>query len=69
MDNTGKHLKMYPQVLGILEYLYKRGHGLGVISQTRYNITFKKLLDLFDISKYFTYQEVYPLPKQRHIEM
>lgn len=60
---------MYHQVPGILEYLCKRGHKLGVISQTRYNVTFNKLLDLFDISKYFTFREAYPLSKQRHIEI
>lgn len=69
LDDAGKHLKMYRQVPGILEYLQNRGHKLGVISQTRYNITFMRLLELFDINRYFTFKEVYPIPKQRHIEI
>ncbi|GFW60398.1 magnesium-dependent phosphatase 1 [Trichonephila clavipes] len=68
VDASGKKIKCYPDVPGILQKLKNDGYILGIASRTEWPEGAKKLIQLFDWEKYFTYKEIYPGRKTTHFE-
>ncbi|MBN2717403.1 MAG: magnesium-dependent phosphatase-1 [Deltaproteobacteria bacterium] len=64
MDNS--HIRLYPDVLQILDELHEREIPLAIASKTTAPDWARELLDLFNIRHYFHYEEIYPGNKTRH---
>ena len=67
MDANKKQLFLYPETIEILEMLYNEGHILAVASRTNEPTWAIQLMQLFDIEKYFSYVEIYPSSKIKHL--
>uniref|UniRef100_A0A1B6DN34 Magnesium-dependent phosphatase 1 n=1 Tax=Clastoptera arizonana TaxID=38151 RepID=A0A1B6DN34_9HEMI len=65
-DRRGHNIKLYPEVLEVLELLSSSGMNLGIASRTGEISGANDLLRLFDIKKYFKYREIYPGNKTSH---
>lgn len=68
IDGGGKEIKLYPQVPALFEELHKRGHTLGIISQSPNVKLVETLLDYLGLGKYLTFKEICPGPKAMMIE-
>ena len=67
-DAGGRIIYLYPDVPSILSHLRDKGILMGVASRTHGPATARKLMDMFEIRKYFTYEEIYPGSKIQHFE-
>lgn len=65
-DSQGAHIKLYDDVLGILEQLKENNKYIAVASRTYRPDWARELLHLFDIDKYFDLKEIYPESKINH---
>lgn len=68
LDADNRKIRLYPEVISILEKLHKRQVQLAVASRTYAPEWAAELMHLFDIDKFFTHFEVYPGSKLNHFK-
>lgn len=66
LDGEGRLIVLYPEVRPILENLSEKGFSMALASRTHSPEVARRLLELFGISRHFTYQQIYPGSKVRH---
>ncbi|MDX1284836.1 MAG: magnesium-dependent phosphatase-1 [Draconibacterium sp.] len=66
LDSCGAHIKLYDDVIQILEELKEHGKKIVAASRTYQPDWAQDLLRLFDIDKYFDLKEIYPSSKIQH---
>lgn len=66
IDNHNARIRLYPDVIEILNNLKEQGFWLGLASRTFEPSWANQLLELFDIAHFFAYKEIYPGPKSEH---
>lgn len=66
-DSRKNHLKLYSETLEILEDLKSEGKILAVASRTSQPSWAKELMQLFEIDHFFSYKEIYPTSKIKHL--
>ena len=67
-DSVGYEIKLYPEILSILEKAKKEGIRIGTVSRTQEPGYARQLLKLFDLPKYFVATEFDTGPKVKSIE-
>jgi len=67
VDRHQQHIKHYEEVPAVLEKLNSLGYELAIASRTGAIEEAEHLLHLFEWNQYFTYKEIYPGSKVRHI--
>ncbi|WP_028974786.1 magnesium-dependent phosphatase-1 [Spirochaeta cellobiosiphila] len=67
-DSVGRHIRLYPDVLPILNRLREEGHLLAVASRTHEPMWAKALLKLLDVDTVFQFKEIYPGSKYPHFK-
>jgi magnesium-dependent phosphatase 1 len=67
-DQTGSHIRLYPDVLKILQYLQQSKKNIAVASRTNEPGWARDLLSKFGISHYFDQMEIYPGSKATHLK-
>jgi len=67
-DSQGRVLKLYPQVIHILDMLKEKGITMALASRTGRPEWAEQLLDLFEIKHYFPIREIYPSTKVAHFK-
>lgn len=67
-DEDHRKIRLYPDVLAILEKLDDQNVILGVASRTSAPDWADELMQLFDIKKYFEHFEIYPGSKINHFK-
>ncbi|HKJ43789.1 MAG TPA: magnesium-dependent phosphatase-1 [Sunxiuqinia sp.] len=67
LDQSGRWLRLYDDVLAILEHLKENGKMVAAASRTYEPSWASDLLKLFDIEAYFDLQEIYPSEKTKHL--
>ncbi|XP_028933452.1 magnesium-dependent phosphatase 1 [Ornithorhynchus anatinus] len=67
-DSRGKTVRLYPDVPAVLDHLKGLGVPIAAASRTEEIQGAKQLLDLFNLSRYFAYKEIYPGCKVTHFE-
>ncbi len=65
-DSSGSKIKLYPDVLNILDDLKQQNITMALASRTGAPSWAKQLLNILDIEHYFHYQEIYPGSKLLH---
>ncbi|MBN2344374.1 MAG: magnesium-dependent phosphatase-1 [Deltaproteobacteria bacterium] len=65
-DADNRHIRLYPDVLPLLEELHRSDYDMAVASKTGEPDWARTLLELFQIRHYFRYEEIYPANKVRH---
>lgn len=68
MDEDQRKIRLYPDVRTIMEELLHKKIELGVASRTGEPNWADKLMQLFDIKKYFNHFEIYPGSKINHFK-
>lgn len=68
LDNSGSWMRLYPDVIEILETLKKNKKIIVAASRTFEPDWANDLIRLFDIDKYFDLKEIYPGSKIRHFK-
>jgi magnesium-dependent phosphatase 1 len=66
LDGEGRRILLYPEVRAILESLHENKIAMGLASRTHAPETARTLLDLFRISHFFNFMQIYPGSKVRH---
>ncbi len=66
IDASGSKIKLYPDVLNILNNLKEQNIAMALASRTSAPSWAKQLLNLLDIEYYFEHQEIYPGSKVQH---
>lgn len=66
-DQSGRWIRLFPEVQSILEMLKSRGIVIAVASRANEPERAMQLLKLFDIEKYFDIREIYPGSKITHL--
>ncbi|XP_027698891.1 magnesium-dependent phosphatase 1-like isoform X1 [Vombatus ursinus] len=67
-DSNEKMVRLYPEVPDVLERLHGLGVTMAAASRTGEIRGANQLLELFDLTKYFAYKEIYPGCKVTHFE-
>ncbi len=65
-DDDNSRIQLYPEVRPLLDELRERGFPMAIASKTGAPDWARELLDLFDIRRYFDFEEIYPGNKTRH---
>lgn len=65
-DEEGRKLRLYPDVITILESIKYRQIPMGVASRTSAPEWADELMRLFEIKKFFSHFEIYPGSKLNH---
>ena len=68
LDRAGRKIRLYSDVPGILNALNKKGVILALASRTHSPAVAIELLELFEVRRYFQYEEIYPGSKIQHFE-
>jgi len=68
LDSSGRRIRLYDDVVMLLEELQKQGKGIAAASRTFEPGWAQDLLHLFDIDKYFDCKEIYPSGKTTHLK-
>ena len=68
-DMDGRNIRLYDDVKEVLETVAGRGYPLAAASRTHEPSWALELMDLFGITAYFEYREIYPGPKVPHFEV
>ena len=66
-DRCKHQVKHYPEVPEVLNKLKSLGYELAIASRTSATDDAESLLQLFNWNQYFTYKEIYPGMKTKHI--
>lgn len=66
LDSLNRHIRLYPDVPGILESALSAGHQLAAASRTHEPLWAAELLNLLGVSDLFAFKELYPGPKLPH---
>lgn len=66
VDDDQRMIRLYPEVIDILNQLNRQNISLGIASRTSAPDWADELMQLFDIEKYFQYFEIYPGSKINH---
>lgn len=66
-DAGGSKISLFPDVKSVLAGLWERGIPMAIASRTETPLNAEKLLNIFGISEYFSYKEIYPGKKIRHL--
>jgi magnesium-dependent phosphatase 1 len=66
LDGEGRRILLYPEVRAILGSLHENQIAMGLASRTHAPETARTLLDLFRISRFFNFMQLYPGSKVRH---
>lgn len=66
VDRHDNHVRLYPDVISILERCDDLGISMALASRTEQPIWARELLDLLGIANRFEYSEIYPSSKLRH---
>lgn len=69
IDQTGRWIRLYPDVPAILKILKSKGFKIAIASRTIEPTWAVQLLRLFDIEEYFDIFEIYPGSKTEHLKM
>ncbi len=67
-DQSGRWIRLYPEVQDILEKLKSMNILVAIASRTHEPEKAIQLLQLFDIGKYFDIKEIYPGSKITHLK-
>lgn len=67
LDSAGRWIRVYPEVLIILQMLKENGKIIAIASRTNEPEWAKQLLQIFDLDKYFDIKEIYPGDKMEHL--
>ncbi len=65
-DSNNEEMKLYPDVIHILEELFHSGAKLAVASKSGQHLWAEDLMQLSGIHPYFHYKEIYPGSKIEH---
>lgn len=68
LDQSGDWIRLYPDVINILEELKSRDKIIVAASRTYRPDWAQDLLHLFNIDKYFDLKEIYPSSKIKHFD-
>ncbi|MCG6187572.1 magnesium-dependent phosphatase-1 [Maribellus maritimus] len=68
LDRSGRWIRLYPDVIAVLEELKKQNKFIAAASRTYEPEWAQDLLKLFDIDKYFDTKEIYPASKISHFK-
>lgn len=68
LDEAGREIYLFPDVPGILSALSEKEIVLALASRTHSPRVAIELLELFDVRKYFQFEEIYPGSKTRHFK-
>jgi magnesium-dependent phosphatase 1 len=66
LDDNGLVIRLYNDVIDILETLRTQSIPIAIASRTSQPLWANDLLNLFDLDKYFDYKEIYPSSKVKH---
>ena len=66
LDQSGRWIRLYPEVEPILEQLQKNGKYIVAASRTFEPDWANDLLNMFDIDYFFHLKEIYPADKKKH---
>ncbi|MGF1637198.1 MAG: magnesium-dependent phosphatase-1 [Cyclobacteriaceae bacterium] len=67
-DKRGRHIRLYPEVIPILDKLKSKGNTMALASRTEEPEWAIELIKLLDISHYFKFKEIFPDRKTIHFE-
>lgn len=67
-DQHGRWIRLYPDTIKVLENLSSQKKIIAAASRTHQPSWANKLLELFDIDKYFDHKEIYQGSKQAHLK-
>ncbi|XP_054849255.1 magnesium-dependent phosphatase 1 [Eublepharis macularius] len=67
-DRNGQSVKLYPEVPAVLERLHQEGIPIAAASRTSEVRGATQLLDLFGLTHFFRYTEIYPGSKVTHFQ-
>ena len=65
-DSNNSHIRLYPDVLPLLEELKRKDCVMAVASRTYKPEWARELIRLLNLKQYFSYEEIYPSTKTRH---
>lgn len=68
IDQTGRWIRLYPEVLDIFEILKSKGIIIAVASRTNEPAWAMQLVKIFNIEKYFQIKEIYSGCKITHLK-
>ena len=68
LDSSNRHIRLYPDVLTILQTIQAQGHDLAAASRTHEPDWAGQLLKLLEVDHYFKFKEIYPGPKTPHFQ-
>ena len=68
LDQTGNWIRLYPDVLKIMNLLKENNKIIVAASRTYEPLWAQDLLHLLDIDKYFDLKEIYPTSKIQHFK-
>ena len=67
-DSQGRHVRLYSEVMPLLDQLGEEGIPLAIASRTEQPGWARQLLEMLDISERFAYQEIFPDSKLTHFQ-
>jgi magnesium-dependent phosphatase 1 len=67
-DSEGRWIRLYPDTLKVLEFLYNKNKIIAIASRTYQPLYAQELLNLFDLNRYLTHKEIYPGEKTIHLK-
>ena len=65
-DRTGRHVRLYEDVLPILDHCDETGMRMALASRTEQPPWARELVELLSITKRFAHAEIYPSSKLKH---
>lgn len=68
LDSEGAHIKLYPDVIKILNRLKQEGKLIAVASRSNAPKNAKQLMNLLKIDQLVDYKEIYPKEKTNHLK-
>ncbi len=67
-DNNNSEMKLYPDVIHVLEEIFHSGAKIAVASRTGESLWAEDLMNITGIFPYFHYKEIYPGSKIQHFK-
>lgn len=68
LDSTGSHVRLYDEVMPILDHCDKLGIPMALASRTEQPSWARQLIEHLEIADRFAHSEIYPSSKVRHFE-
>ncbi|MGQ8338623.1 magnesium-dependent phosphatase-1 [Sunxiuqinia sp. A32] len=68
LDQEGRLIRLYPETIDVLEKLSSQNKIIAAASRTHQPSWANKLLELFDIDRYFAHKEIYRGSKIAHLQ-